>query len=264
MAPLRTSRIPLILAVVGGLFVGGSSASGDDFRVENRVFVGYDSQPRVVSTTIFQNGLVYDYLEEPAEVTVFDPDHGRFVLLNESRRVRTEIGLDEMKAFVKRLQQWALGHEDEYMRFLANPAFEADEDASNEKLVFNSRWMSYRLRMSPDAASPTIVQQYRRFCDAYAQLNTLITPGARLPFPRMFVNRAIEAEGRLPREVTLVLTPSGSSFAARRTTIRSEHRLVERLVESDRQRLAQTREFMSIFQPVKFGEYQEALGKPKQ
>lgn len=239
--------------------LGLPAAWADDFRIENQVFVGRSSEPQAASTTIFQNGIVYDYLQEPSEVTVFDPDHGRFILLNEAKRIRTEVGTDEVAAFVARLQQWARGHDDAYMQFLADPEFETSSDDSDEAVVFSSQWMTYRLHFDRIGVSPAVVQQYRRFSDAYAQLNTLLNPGARLPFARIYVNRAVEAEGKLPREVKLVITPGGTPFSPQRTTIRSEHRFIDQLVESDRQRLAQTREYMAMFQPVRFAEYQKAL-----
>jgi hypothetical protein len=41
----------------------------------------------------------------------------------------------------------------------------------------------------------------------------------------------------------------------------SEHQLIRRLVESDRARVQQIGQFMAIFQPVSFEEYQKINGE---
>ena len=43
------------------------SVLGEDFRIENSVYLGSQKEPRIRSTTIFCGGVVYDYLEEPAD-----------------------------------------------------------------------------------------------------------------------------------------------------------------------------------------------------
>ena len=73
------------------------AARGADFRVENSVFVEGQSQPQSQGVTIFRDGLVYDFLNEPAEVIVFDKANRRFILLDITRRVRSEISMDDVR-----------------------------------------------------------------------------------------------------------------------------------------------------------------------
>ena len=107
-----------------------------------------------------------------------------------------------------------------------------------------------------DAESKEIAEQYRHFADALARLNTVINRRALPPFARLLVNAELERREELPGEVHLTLTPPGG-FPRKRITLRTEHQLIRRLVESDRARVSQTGQFMAIFQPVSFEEYQK-------
>ena len=74
------------------------AAPAADFRVDNAVFAEGQSQPQSQGVTIFHEGLVYDFLNEPAEVIVFDKAHRRFILLDLSRHVRSEISIDDVQS----------------------------------------------------------------------------------------------------------------------------------------------------------------------
>ena len=76
----------------------GEAAQAADFRVDNTVFVEGQSQPQSQGVTIFHEGLVYDFLNEPAEVIVFDKAQRRFILLDIGRHVRSEISIDDVQA----------------------------------------------------------------------------------------------------------------------------------------------------------------------
>ena len=256
--------VTALAALVCGLWAAGAAAQSDpnevaEFRVENRLFVDNEKEPHSESTTIFFHGIVYDYLKKPAEVTVFDKARGRFVLLDVTRRVHTEIGTDKISAFTEALRQRVLAHSDPLVQFLAEPKFEEHLDEAGNQLTFSSPSMTYRLTTIP-ADSQAIARQYREFSDWYSRLNTLLTPGSRPPFARMVVNAALEKRQAFPSEIQLTLRLK-KAVPPKRATIRSEHHLVRRLVESDRDRVAQTDQFMAIFKRVDFGVYQEKMGE---
>jgi hypothetical protein len=115
--------------------------------------------------------------------------------------------------------------------------------------------VSYELTTKP-ASSPAVSTQYREFCDWYCQLNTLLNPGSRPPFARMLVNETLDKRQLFPQEVKLSVQ-LGSGFPPKRAAIRSEHRFVDQLTESDRDRVAQTEQYLTIFSPVPFSEYQK-------
>lgn len=253
----RATYLPrkAVWAVVGSLVACGA-ALGEDFRVENAIYVGGEKEPCVESTTIFCSGIVYDYLKSPAEQTVFDRSNGRFVLLDLARRLKTEIPVDKVTSLCQHLKTWASSQRDPLLRFLASPRFEESFDPSTGKLTLSSESVEYS---STTAAleSLEISRDYREFSDWYCQLNTLLNPGSRPPFARMALNEALEKHQRFPFQVELVLRPEG--FPPKRLVIRSEHQLVRGLVDSDRGRVAQTDQYLAIFNPVAFDEYQKKI-----
>jgi hypothetical protein len=240
---------------LAAMTVGTSPARGDNFRVENKVFVGNETTPRSESTTIFHEGVVYDYLEKPAEIIVFDKARKRFVLLDPSRRVRTELSTDEVQALSHNLRTWAGGQDNAFLNWLARPKFDQQVDEKTGELLFESPWLVYRVTVAP-AESDEIARQYREFSDWYVQLNTRLNPGYKQTFARMVVNEALAKRGELPREVHLTVK---SKVPFQKTTARGQHQVVRRLVQSDRDRVAQTDQFMAIFPPVEFEQYQKKL-----
>jgi len=255
--PTQQSLIAVvfILVFVAAMGLPCGPARGEDFRVENKVFVGGDSEPKIQSSTIFYEGVVYDFLEKPREITVFDKARKRFVLLDPARRLRTDVSTDEVEALNHNLKVWAVSQRDATVRFLGNPKFEESVDAKTGALVFDSPWVTYRVAAEP-AASEEIARQYREFSDWYIQLNARLHPGYKQTFARLIVNEALEKRKAVPREVHLTIK---SKLPFQKTTARSEHQLIRRLLQSDRDRVAQTDEFMAIFQPVAFEQYQKKL-----
>jgi hypothetical protein len=238
----------MVLAAVGA---GTKPSKAEDFLVENKVFVGNESTPKSQSTTIFHQGIVYDYLEKPAEIIVFDKARKRFILLDPARKVRAELTGHEVKALANNVKDWAAKQGDALHKFLADPKFDERVDEKTRERVFDSPWLTYRVAAEPAEASE-MARQYREFSDWYVQLNTRLIPGYKQTFARMAVNEALEKRGELPREVHLTVKSKGPF---QKTTARSQHQVVRRLVQSDRDRVAQTDQFMAIFQPVSIDEY---------
>lgn len=241
--------------------VGMASAlasRADEFRFDNEVFVGGEAEPEARTTTIFLDRLVYDFLEKPAEVTVFDKAAGRFTLLDLTRRVRTEVSAKQVTALTERLQAWARVQTDPLLQFLAAPSFEEVFDAQTGRLALSSELVTYEVS-AVSASSEAVSRQYREFSDWHCRLNTAIRPGAWPPLSRLMVNAALDARGLLPREVVRTHR-SKPGFLAKKFTVRSEHRVFQQLAESDRQRIAQIDQFLALFVPVSFEEYQAGIG----
>jgi hypothetical protein len=251
--------VALAAVCAAGTWEARVAVAEEDFRIENEVFVEGDKEPRIRSTTIFHDGVVYDYLEEPSEVTVFDAQRGRFILLDLDRRIKTELTTGLVAGFTDRLRRWSREQSDPFLQFLGDPEFEQTIDQGAGELTFSSPWMTYRL-VTFDTESEALSRRYREFCDWYCQLNTVLNPGTKPPFARMMVNEALEEHGLFPREVHLTMRPKGG-LLSKRTNVRSEHRLIRQLVESDRQRVAQTHQFMAMYTSVEFPEYQRKLAE---
>jgi hypothetical protein len=256
---MKNSRTWMVTAGLAAVVLVGSAGgrlAADDFRVENKIYVGSEKEPSSRSTTIFYDGLVYDFLVQPAEITVFDKAHGRFILLDTAGKLRTELPTDQIAALNEKLKAWAAEQKDTFVKFMSNPEFTEEFDKSAGVLKFESPWVTYRVTVV-DAQSAAIAQQYREFSDWYMKLNTRINPGAKLPFARLAVNAVLEKRREVPREVELSMRPKRVSF--QRINVRSEHQLSRTLVESDRQRVTQAMEAIAGFDLLEFDQYQKRL-----
>ncbi|MBN1588135.1 MAG: hypothetical protein JW888_01325 [Pirellulales bacterium] len=248
--------LPLVLATATTM----PAIRAADFRVENRVFVGTDEEPTVLSSTIFHRGVVYDFLNEPEEVILFDPALDRIILLDVGRKLQTRLNTATVRQAIDRLKHLNAESKDAETRFLYNPVFKQTVDEETQDLVFDGEWLTYRVA-SAAVDDAEIVRQYRQFSDWSARLNTFLQPGSRPPFARMMVNEALEKRGAIPSRILLVLKRR-RGLAFRREQLRSEHHLIKRLVESDRHRVVQAGEQMASFKSVSYAEY-EARPQPE-
>lgn len=255
------SNLRTLAAVIGSLIgcaavlADARTSAGEDFRVDNKVFFGSHKTADSQSTTIFHDGMVYDYLERPAEVIVFDKAGKRFVMLDTDRRIRAELSTHAVESFVEQLQQSAARHPDPFIQFHSAPKFEEKFDASASELTLSSPWIIYRLVLK-QVDSREIAAQYREFCDWYARLNTILNPGSKPPDARLVVNESLGRHQAIAREVYLTMTLK-KGFPPKRVKIRSEHQLIRQVTKADLDRVTQTRQFMDIFKPVSFEQYRQ-------
>ena len=226
------------------------AAPAADFRVENSVFIEGQSQPQSQGVTIFHQGLVYDFLNDPAEVIVFDPAHRRFILLDTGRRVRSEISADDVQAVVNRVKQRLAGQPNPTSRWLVDPSFEESFDRENSELTLKGDPVTYRARLQ--ATDAAMAAQYHEFSDCYTQLNLALNPSSRPPFPRMLLNEAIERRQGIAKEVHLVaaLAPGDPPLK-----VVSRHQLAAALGATDRNRVAEVRRYAESFTAVSLREY---------
>jgi len=229
------------------------ASAADGFRVDNRVFYEDQKEPACQSSTIFAESKVYDFLDKPAEIFVFDRPQEQFILLDTDRRVSTRVSMQDVVGFTAQLQTRAETRNDPFLKFLARPKFDQQLDAVSGTLTLNSPWMTYQVQGTapPD---PAMLQLFREFSDWYVRLTPILDPAARPPFARMLLNEALERCGLMPRKVTLTLTPK-RGIMTKRITVRSEHQLIGRLSEADNDRLVQVQQFVTIFNPVSLEQY---------
>lgn len=228
------------------------AAQSADFLVNNAIFVEGQSQPQSQGVTIFHEGLVYDFLNEPAEVIIFDKAHRRFTLLDIGRHLRSEISIDDVQAFVNRVKQRLSGHLNPNMKWLADPSFEESFSRETFELTLKSPAITYQAQV--ESTVPAVASQYHEFSDWYAQFNFAVNPKSRPPFPRMMLNEAIDRSKGIAKEVHLTVTLSPKDLP---TKITSRHQLVMQLDSADRNRVAEAREYQRSFQSVSFREYRE-------
>ncbi len=229
-------------------------AAADDFRIETKVFTGKDSdEPTTETLTLFRGGQVFDFLTKPNEITVFDKPRGRVILLDPVRKVRTEVKSERLSAFTDELKLWAVRQTDPLLKFAAAPRFEQTLDGTTGEHVFSSQFITYRVA-TRKADNEAIAREYYEFSDSYAKLNALTNPGSTPPFARMAIDEALFKTQSIPEKVQVTVA-SRQRFGGKPTTMRSEHTMHWRLLESDLQKISEADEFLVSFTPVSLEGY---------
>ncbi|HEX4132730.1 MAG TPA: hypothetical protein VHZ24_22035 [Pirellulales bacterium] len=246
----------LLQIAIGFSLVGTTLA--DDFLIASRVQVGNDGKNIVESTTMFHGGRVYDFLASPDEVTIFDPPGNKFVVLDTEKQIKTEIGTAEIEAFAKKIQAEALARPVPLLEFLAKPKFDESFDDGSGELSLVSPWMDYRVKTVPPK-QPDAASKYADFNNWQTKLNTLMRPGSFPPFARLELNAALDRLHRLPTEVQV--TRYSQHPSKRQATIRADHRLQWRLVDSDLKRIDEVAISLATFREVSLADYRAAQGE---
>ena len=246
----------VLLAIVASAFVTSGKASlaeAAEFRVDNSVFVAGQQEPVSQSMTVFHAGLVYDFIRRPAELMVYDPRSQMLTLVDPQRQVRTSLSKADLAGFCQQLKRWADSQADPATRFSANPQFEIHFDEARKEMSARSTWISYRVvgRAAEDAE---MLRQYHEFVDCSAQMNALLNPGSRLPFPRLALNQHLTRRSLLPERVELTISTTRGGNQ-KQITLRSEHRWKETLAEADLARIREVQKWLVEFKPVPIGQY---------
>jgi hypothetical protein len=195
---------------------------------------------------------VFDYLSDKT-VAVFDKKRGRFLLLDPTRKVKTEVKTEELQRFCDELQERAAKEGNAYVKFLANPQFEVSIDEKTAELVLKSQHMTYRIS-TLKAESDEAAQQYREFSDWYARLNAMTnhTP----PFARLAVNEELHRRGLVATQVQLNI-PQQILLAGHGVSLRSEHQIKWKLLKLDLDLVTETETQLDSFKPVSLEKFQQ-------
>jgi hypothetical protein len=233
-----------------------SAIAAEAFRIQTKIFTGEEEEPVSKTTTMFQNGVVYDFLENPEQIAVFRKANGdrpgRFILLNDINRVQTEITADRLSSAMQKLTQWAGQQKDPFLQFAAEPKFDETFDRNTGKLVLASKLETYTVDTTPVALHQDALVDYREFLDGYTQLNALLTAG-NPPNPRLKLNDALARRKVIPTKVEL--KRGGED------PIRAEHEFTWRLSQDDLQRIEEVQEGLTAYREVENQEFQQ-LAQP--
>jgi hypothetical protein len=232
-----------------------------DFRVENKTFSENQKEPTGASTTIFNEGMVYDFMQDPEETIVYDKAGAKFVILDMRRKMKTELKTKDIAEFSKKLEsdinqkikKSAKEEPDALLKFMVDPKFEESFDATGRKLTLSSPTMTYQVTAGPADDKADVAKQYGEFSAWLVQLNAMLSPGGRLPFPRVELCWALTRRELVPREVTLI-TKTGDS-SKKQSTARSTHQLTTALSASDLGRVKAAQQAEASFKSVSFEEY---------
>jgi hypothetical protein len=252
---VRTFLIVSLMTIAAGVRTNHSLAEG--FRIETKIYVGDAEEPASETTTLFLEGVVYDFLASPAQTAVFrhptGGKPGRFILLEPSQRIQTEFTTDQLSGAMDKLRHWAAQQNDPFLQFAADPEFKESFDPGNGKLVLASHLENYTVSTSR-APHAEALAEYREFLDWYTRLNALILAGPP-PGPRLQLNEALARHEVVPLTVEL-------QRAGEKDLLRAEHTFTWRLSRQDLERIDNVREALASYRVATNADYQ-SLARPK-
>jgi hypothetical protein len=225
-----------------------------EFRIKTQIFVGDEKEPISEATTLFHDGVVYDFLTKPEQTAVFrkaaGDKPGRFILLDTPHGIQTEISTDELSGLITKLRAWAGKNDNAYLQFSANPKFEESFEADKSKLVLASHIETYTVTTTRSEHSEAIAE-YREFLDWYTRLNALLSAVPMPPEPRLRLNAALARRNVIPLKVELSRTGE--------EPMRAEHDFTWRLSREDHDRIDDANNSRTAFRMVSNDEYRKTI-----
>jgi hypothetical protein len=225
-----TMRVESHLHAVGGLARHANDAAA----------------PTARTLTLFRDGIAWDFLEMPkvtadgkadgpltlVEIVLHDPARERIVVIDPIRNVKTEVERVRLERLGVSLASWARGTDDRLVRWAGGPDFDVGLTDQGDTIELVGPRVRYEVGYRP-APSAEAAAAYREFADAALLLRALLHPGGLPPFPRLEINRRIEAAGGIPAEVTLEIEPKLAPLPGRGQKLVCNHRVHPRLLAED-------------------------------
>jgi hypothetical protein len=237
--PIRSVLVSCMLLCVA------STTGAEGFRIETVVYVGDEEQPASEATTLFLDGVVYDFLTKPEQTAVFRKPAagkpGRFILLNPRERIRTEFTTEQLTGAMQKLRTWAARQDDPFLQFAADPEFKESFEPESGQLVLASHLESYTVETDRVEHAQALAE-YREFLDWYARLNTLLSGGPP-PEPRLRLNAALARHEVVPLKVEL-------KRGRENELLRAEHKFTWRLSNADVERIDDVRASLAAYKSV--------------
>ncbi|MCO6043739.1 hypothetical protein NG895_07450 [Aeoliella sp. ICT_H6.2] len=233
------------------LAIASMPAWGIDFRIETKVYRGDEELPITQNTTLFQNGVIYDFVESTGRVAIYRHQRGetpgQFVLIDPVRSVKTDITIDRMDSAIEKLRAWSRTQRDPLLVFAADPKFDQLYDEETGVLTLESPSMTYRLATVPVERTEAW-KDLRNYFDGYAKLNCILA-SSMPPMPRLAVNDALEKRNAVPVEVNLKISDDEDQ------QLRAEHLFTWMLSKDDRARITLVGEQIVNFRDISNKEF---------
>jgi hypothetical protein len=232
-------------------------------RVESEIFAG-GSTPVARSVTLFRDGVAWDFLELPgagrdkglrlAEIALHDPARERVVVIDPERHVKTQIEAIRLERLGVSLAKWARDSDDRLVRWAGGPDFSGGLTETDDTLELAGPRVRYTVAFA-EAPSPEAAAAYRKFADSALLLRALVHPGGIPPFPRLALNRRLEAAGALPSEVRLEVAPRLGPIGGPSERLTSVHRMHPGILAADAARIEEAEAHVASAKPVALAEF---------
>jgi hypothetical protein len=251
---ISPARLCLALLISASIGAAAATVRAENFRIETKIFTSDADDKKALpvseTTTLFFDGVVYDFIDEPAQIAVFRKSQGgkpgRFILLDPKHLIKTELSTAQLTGAMEKLRKWAGQQTDPLLIFAADPKFKESFEQDKGELILASHLESYTVTTRP-ADNPQALIEYREFLDWYAQLNTLLGAGPP-PEPRLRLNEALQRYQVLPLKVEL-------TRASEKQPLRAEHEFTWRLSRQDADKIDKVRASLASYRTVSNQEF---------
>jgi len=256
--------VAALLACAAGITC--REAAAQEFRVFTTVNDLAGSADPIRAVTLFHAGKVYDHLDVGGEVIIYEPTKDQFRILNPARQLMTTAAFDEIQKGLKIAREETAREADRLdrigdpesaraaalLRFQLDPRFEESFDEETGLLVLEGGPIRYEVQ-TVDPQRPGVAEAYLDCADWVCRLNYLLHPGPILPAPRVAVNQALRARGRLPESVELKVQIEPSIHR------RAQHTTHFDLNSQDRSSIHQWETQLKTVREVPLLKYQETV-----
>lgn len=253
---MRFASLPPVIALL--LALGHPPVPGwtGEFRIETDVFVDNAKEPTVETLTIFSEGVVYDFLLTGVEeITVFDQQRQRLVLLDTKRKVKTELTFDTLLQYVAQMKVQLSEAKRDVL--LAEELEIQSDDAGC--LTLTNGAVTYRAE-GTSPKFPEAATEYQHFADWYARLNAM-REGNPPPFARIRLNAELAARGLVPKTIERTIVQQ-RGLQQKTQSLRSQHLANWRLSQTDRKQIDRAGTYLVSFTDVPFREYLQLPAAP--
>lgn len=234
------------LAGIVVLFSLATAARAQEFRVYTQIFdarhaaggrSGAHPHPRGRSTSLFHAGQIYDRIDGGNQMTIYEPAHEQFVIVDAARRQSAVLSFEDINRWIYQAEASARdfiakaqadksqAERIAFTRFQLAPQFKESYDEKDKLLTLGSKWLTYEVKCATH--DPDFVKAYLDYADWMARLNYVVYPQTLFPGPRLALDEALRRRGLLPVEVTL------RSASQTGMQLRAEHRFDWKLDATD-------------------------------
>lgn len=263
-----------VAATAGLVLLPGTALLGQELHVYTKVSsvnVGGE-RPLSRSLTLFHAGKVYDFVDN--EATIYEPTMQRFLLIDGSRMICTEVALDQITHYLKIGRQKTRDYLDELraegdpmltrtiesFEFQLDPNFDEEHHRGSRTFALQSEFCTYRVQYAApaDVKDPGIAEVYLNYCDWAKRLNFVLHPQVALPQGRLILNERLRQEKLLPVSVDLI------ADIETRHHLRAAHEFHWELDSTDRDHIAHLERLLArgSLRVVPFLEYQRIQHAP--
>ena len=240
---LLTFHFDFQKAVSQDLSKRSQTKSASSFRVDSDIYSDVKKPPIKHTLTLFSDSVYYDFEDgDSGRITVIDAGRNRILLLDRQRKVKSFVSPEEVQLTIANARSQA----DAKLSAATLKDFQNLPDGETVAVVSNDS-IEYRSTLA-SPTTPEMAAQYAEFANWSARLNSIYAPMP--PYLRLDLNELIASRKMMPKEITRI-TRKG----LRQNQLISRLRVIDRLSEDDRSKMARVGAMMAEFREISVDEY---------